>query len=85
MNNDDCRATIANDHKEFIHDKSLCTAAKRGQGGCFGDSGGPLTANGQLIGVVSWGVKCGDGSPNVFVRISKFANWIQQKTGVVAV
>merc|ERR1712154_329062 len=36
---------------------------------CFGDSGGPLTCNGRLAGIVSWGSgRCTPGIPGVFTR-----------------
>lgn len=45
---------------------------------CSGDSGGPLTLGGELIGVVSWGIMpCGTiGAPSVFARVSHYNNWI---------
>lgn len=43
--------------------------------------GGPLVANGQLIGVVSWGIPCALGSPDVFSRISSYRSWMMSVTG----
>ncbi|XP_046988799.1 trypsin-1-like [Schistocerca americana] len=47
---------------------------------CFGDSGGPLAQNGELIGVVSWGMMpCGtQGAPSVFTRVSAYLDFINQ-------
>lgn len=47
---------------------------------CNADSGGPLTQNGVLIGIVSWGPSpCAvPNRPGVFVWTSYFVNWIQQ-------
>ncbi|XP_049771906.1 trypsin-1-like [Schistocerca cancellata] len=47
---------------------------------CGGDSGGPLAQNGELIGVVSWGVDpCGyPGAPSVFTRVSAHLDFINQ-------
>ncbi|XP_063699066.1 prostasin-like [Culicoides brevitarsis] len=47
---------------------------------CNADSGGPLTQDGVLVGVVSWGPQpCAlPNRPGVFVLTSSFVNWIQQ-------
>lgn len=43
-----------------------------------GDSGGPLVEEGaEQVGVVSWGVPCGKGKPDVFTRIYPYLNWIR--------
>ena len=43
-----------------------------------GDSGGPLVADGQQIGIVSFGFLCARGLPDIFTRISPYAKWIQE-------
>ncbi|XP_018580340.1 trypsin-1-like [Anoplophora glabripennis] len=45
---------------------------------CSGDSGGPLLQDGEVIGVVSWGiVPCGNSqAPSVFVKVSHYVDWI---------
>lgn len=46
-----------------------------------GDSGGPLAVGNLLIGVVSYGTSiCGLGIPDVYTRVSLFANWIRTTT-----
>ena len=60
----------------------LCAGfTKRAKGPCAGDSGGPLIVrkNGraQLIGIVSWGFKCG--APfhaAMYTNVSRYTNWI---------
>lgn len=47
-----------------------------------GDSGGPLISGGQQIGVVSWGIPCARGRPDVFTSVASFRSWIKQNTGV---
>ncbi|XP_046968061.1 complement factor D-like [Vanessa cardui] len=60
----------------------LCTFNANGRGTCNGDSGSPLMRadRSQQIGVVSWGLPCARGAPDMFVRISAYRNWIQQNT-----
>lgn len=44
---------------------------------CNGDNGGPMVANGILVGLASWGYECAAyGYPGVYTRISVFRNWI---------
>ncbi|KAI4456607.1 polyserase-related [Holotrichia oblita] len=62
---------------------NVCTGPLSGGiSACSGDSGGPLAQNGQLIGVVSWGVSpCGTfGAPSVYVQTSSFIDWINRNT-----
>lgn len=68
-----------------IYEGTICAFARKGQGACGGDSGGPLTTNGQLIGVASWVMPCARGLPDGYVRISVFLGWIQRVSGVIAV
>ncbi|GAA4537202.1 serine protease [Amycolatopsis samaneae] len=57
---------------------NLCTTSPKGKGACKGDSGGPLVANGKQVGVVSWGVPCAKGYPDVFTSVAAYGKWIQQ-------
>ncbi|KAG6462467.1 hypothetical protein O3G_MSEX013282 [Manduca sexta] len=60
----------------------ICTFHSRNHGTCNGDSGSPLvrTDRGQQIGVVSWGLPCALGAPDVYVRLSAFRGWVQGNT-----
>lgn len=63
-------------HGEQVTDKQVCTLTEKGEGACQGDSGGPLISNGKLTGLVSWGLPCAQGYPDVFTRVSAFKDWI---------
>lgn len=49
-----------------------------------GDSGGPLmyqlpSGRWTVIGVVSWGVRCGEAShPGLYTRVDRYLEWILQ-------
>lgn len=64
-----------------VTDTNVCTFNKKGEGACGGDSGGPLVANWRLIGIVSWGGRCGSGSPDIFTKVSSYVKWIDDSTG----
>ncbi|KAI4469728.1 polyserase-related [Holotrichia oblita] len=62
-----------------VQTNQICALTVAGQGACNGDSGGPLilTSNGLHIGIVSFGVACAQGFPDVYTRTSAFNSWIQ--------
>lgn len=43
----------------------------------MGDGGGPVVVKGELAGVVSWGLPCGRGFPDVHTNVAFFRNWIR--------
>jgi secreted trypsin-like serine protease len=50
---------------------------------CEGDSGGPLAREGQVIGIVSWGVKtCSGKYPSVYTNVGAYRTWITGWTGI---
>lgn len=84
LSNEECRDDHSDETSDLIYNGTLCTFLRDGQGACFGDSGGPLTTQGELIGLVSWGVPCAVGRPDQFTRISVFLDWIRENTNITA-
>ncbi|XP_045510172.1 chymotrypsin-2-like isoform X2 [Colias croceus] len=53
-----------------------------GWGVIRGDSGGPLIADDEIIGIVSYNIKpCGQDYPDVFAKVYSFVDWIKDKVG----
>jgi secreted trypsin-like serine protease len=43
-----------------------------------GDSGGPFTCNGYLVGVTSHGFECGRANyPGIYMDVAYYRNWIE--------
>ncbi|XP_066594731.1 chymotrypsin-2-like [Prorops nasuta] len=60
-------------------DRNICTLTKKGEGACKGDSGGPLVnLQGKQIGIVSYGIPCAFGYPDVYTRVSYFYDFIMK-------
>lgn len=71
--------------RPLTEESNVCTGPiKSNEGGCSGDSGGPLIQGNELIGIVSWGmVPCGHNKdPSVFTKVSSFVDFIRETTGV---
>ncbi|GBP35093.1 Phenoloxidase-activating factor 2 [Eumeta japonica] len=64
----------------------ICAGGEEGKDACKGDGGGPMVCERggtwQLVGVVSWGIGCGQpGVPGVYVKVAHYLDWIAQVTG----
>ncbi|XP_011863819.1 PREDICTED: trypsin-1-like isoform X2 [Vollenhovia emeryi] len=75
------RKTCQNIYKRFrsITDRMICAGYMQGgQDACDGDSGGPLTADGVLYGIVSWGYQCAEPfHPGVYTNVADLLWWIK--------
>uniref|UniRef100_A0A336MEC4 CSON014216 protein n=1 Tax=Culicoides sonorensis TaxID=179676 RepID=A0A336MEC4_CULSO len=77
ITNEDCRnAHTAGGMGNVIIENVICANTTTSQGMCNGDAGGPMVKDDKLIGLVSWGVPCARGYPDVYVRISSHVDWI---------
>lgn len=63
----------------LVSSNQICALTRAGQGACNGDSGGPLVQASDLaqLGVVSFGIACAQGAPDVYARVSSYVSWIQ--------
>lgn len=82
LTNEDCIARHSPVQAAKIHNSTLCTLVEHGVGTCNGDSGGPLVINNTLAALVSWGIPCALGRPDVYTRMSAYADWVMHETGV---
>lgn len=64
-----------------IYNTNICTYEKKGKGACEGDVGTPLVCDGIQHGVVSWGIPCAKGKPDVYTSVGAFRPWIRNITG----
>ncbi|KAG1711575.1 hypothetical protein DVH05_008824 [Phytophthora capsici] len=63
------------EYSDRITEGMLCAGEGDGKDTCNGDSGGPLIENDKLIGIVSWGGKCGVNA-GVYTRVSYVLDYI---------
>ncbi|CAH1100146.1 unnamed protein product [Psylliodes chrysocephalus] len=81
--NDECNAAIEKlipgVYNAVDDDSNVCTLNEKSNN-CDGDLGAPLFQDGTVIGTVTLLIdKCGiNGAPNLFTKLSNFANWINQ-------
>lgn len=82
VSNEDCKPLVGGQ----LFDTQICAGVEGGyKGYCAHDTGGPLTLpDGTLIGIVSDDIKKCSNSvrPNVFTKVSKYIDWIEEKTGL---
>lgn len=64
-----------------LHETNVCTGPLSGGiSACSGDSGGPISQDGEIVGIASWTViPCGQANaPTVYVKVSSFVDWINR-------
>ncbi|KAJ2947665.1 hypothetical protein O0L34_g17469 [Tuta absoluta] len=76
FDHDTCKYAMRNTRN--VTDEMFCTFSGSGEGTCHGDSGGPLIQGNKLVGVVSWGIPCAVGFPDVHTRIAPYIGWIKE-------
>lgn len=77
LNTIDLGTCAANLNPLQVSSGAVCTWMASGLGACQGDSGGPLTVGSEQVGVVSWGIPCANGKPDVFTSVGFYYTWIQ--------
>ncbi|XP_041972085.1 transmembrane protease serine 9-like [Aricia agestis] len=79
---EDCKA-LMRDYNLPIYETHVCTMVGAGKGSCYGDSGGPLTqvAGKKLVGIVSEGISCGTGLPDINTSVYSYVPWIKKTLG----
>ncbi|XP_967496.1 brachyurin [Tribolium castaneum] len=79
----ECGMFYNDDDGTYVVDTNLCTSGYRNKGTCNGDSGGPLSLDGVLIGLTSFGTDlCEMCSPSVYTRVVDYLDWIAQNSDV---
>ncbi|CAG4966353.1 unnamed protein product [Colias eurytheme] len=61
-----------------VFETQICAMTKAGEGACHGDSGGPLVREGRQVGIVSWGLPCAKGKPDVYTKVESYMDWIEK-------
>lgn len=72
------QCTSALSGSPYMDYSQICTFNRKEQGVCFGDSGGPISMNGKLYGVVSWGQPCGRGYPDMYSSVLYYRDFIRK-------
>lgn len=66
-----------------LHESFVCAGGIKGRDTCKGDGGSPLICpikgrryQYQQVGIVAWGIGCGNETPAAYVNVAKFRHWI---------
>ncbi|XP_055692171.1 trypsin alpha-3-like [Lutzomyia longipalpis] len=75
ITNEVCRIRLGG-MGDLVWDHKICAGGILGSGTCQMDSGGPLAVGNTVVGIVSWGLECAGGTPDVYDRVSSHRAWI---------
>ncbi|XP_066262371.1 trypsin-like [Euwallacea similis] len=79
LSTEKCRVLYGRHHGIAIKPSQVCTLSTEGIDACQGDSGGPLLCNDVLIGIISWGINCGNPlNPGVYTRVDVHLDFIEK-------
>ncbi|XP_054728594.1 serine protease SP24D-like [Anastrepha obliqua] len=77
LNTEECEASI-----QMGYDSIICLAHQADNGACNGDSGGPATYEGKLVGVAGFVVNgCGSTYPDGYAKVAYHLDWIKANIG----
>ncbi|XP_017129832.1 serine protease SP24D [Drosophila elegans] len=77
------RQTCQQKYLHQLPETTMCLLHPKDKGACYGDSGGPATYEGKLVGVASFVIgRCGRDAPDGYERISKLRTWIREKASL---
>ncbi|EDV46403.1 serine protease SP24D [Drosophila erecta] len=66
-----------------LPETTMCLLHPKNKGACYGDSGGPATYQGKLVGLASFVIGgCGRAAPDGYERVSALRSWIAEKASL---
>ncbi|XP_055704863.1 chymotrypsin-2-like [Phlebotomus papatasi] len=71
-----CEVEIGSIDAQNVTPRKICTKGMDKFGPCVGDSGSPLVCQNEVVGIVSWGIGCANGIPDVYERVSVHREWL---------
>lgn len=78
LSQNQCKKLYKMYHRIYVKSSQMCTLSTEGIDACQGDSGGPLLCNTIQVGIISWGIDCGEPrNPGVYTRIDLYLDFIQ--------
>lgn len=79
----ECGEYYNDEDGDYVVETNVCTSGYRNKGTCNGDSGGPLSLDGVVIALTSFGTDlCEVCSPSVYTRVVNYLDWIAENSDV---